>query len=447
MSRFSLTSEGTWLGLLQQQNTFIFRDQISLVSGDGVSVCLPVPFLLASSSLLRKIYQHNVADQHISLPFVRGETLLLVVDLLRRGATGGIEGLENSGQRLKDVQGVMDLLQTGANVSLKTTKTKAVRDRSRSPCYGDALQIIQASNNRAPVTSVAVSNQNPTARKAANKPVSKEIHNFVSSPQSISTTSTSPNPLFSSPIHLDSSSIKIEPETDIIFKQSTQHEIIDVRSFSLDDNHQEKEFTSSDPCPSKSYELNPPTPSLSCNVCDKLFANKEGKRKHIRARHPEMTFSCHICDLRFILEVTLKKHIEIVHEGIRFSCVQCTSTFSCKKSLSSHIRKKHNIDKQCTRNSVDDLALELQIHEPKIAHNLLQEPKKVKSLVPCSQCSEYFSNKFNMRRHVVLVHEGRRFACEECDYMNTVRGKVLKHCFRSQHDSSRIKTVFLENDA
>eukprot|EP00092_Neocalanus_flemingeri_P040247 GFUD01043839.1.p1 GENE.GFUD01043839.1~~GFUD01043839.1.p1 ORF type:complete len:361 (-),score=73.83 GFUD01043839.1:360-1442(-) len=359
MSRFSLTSEGTWLGLLQEQNTFIFRDQISLVSGDGVSVCLPVPFLLASSSLLRKIYQPNVGGQQISLPSVRGETLQLVVDLLHRGSTGGIEGLENTGQRLKDVQGVMDLLQTGANVSLKTTMTRAARDRSRRPGHGDALQIIQASNNIAPDTSVAVSNHNPTPRKAGIKPVSTVIPNFGSSPQSISTTSS--NPLFSSSIHLDSSSIKIEPIDVVetyISENTTQHEIVDVRSFSLGDNHQEKEFTSSDPCPSKSYELNPPTPSLSCNVCDKLFANKEAKRKHIRARHPEMTFPCHMCDLKFILEATLKKHIEAVHEGVRFYCVQCPRGFSSKMNLRRHIRSKHYSDDKSEVMVKDNLVFE-----------------------------------------------------------------------------------------
>eukprot|EP00092_Neocalanus_flemingeri_P040250 GFUD01043842.1.p1 GENE.GFUD01043842.1~~GFUD01043842.1.p1 ORF type:complete len:365 (-),score=67.41 GFUD01043842.1:408-1502(-) len=363
MSQFSLTSEGSWLDHLQQQSTFLLSDQINLVSEDGFSVLLPVPFLLASSNLLRKIYQHNVAGQDISLPFVRGETLLLVVDLLRRGATGGIEGLENTGQRLKDVQGAMDLLQTGINVALTTTKTRAVRDRSRSPCYGDALQIIQASNNRAPVTSVAVSNRNPTARKAGIKPVSTAIPNFASSPQSNSTTSsyTSPNPLFSSSIILDSSSIKIEP-MDVVetymSEDATQHEIVDVRSFALGDNHQEKEFTSSDPCSSKSYDLNPPTPSLSCNVCDKLFANKEAKRKHIRARHPEMTFSCHICDLKFILEATLKKHIEAVHEGVRFYCVQCPRGFSSKMNLRRHIRSKHYSDDKSEVMVKDNLVFE-----------------------------------------------------------------------------------------
>jgi hypothetical protein len=64
--------------------------------------------------------------------------LLLVAELLRRGSTGGMVGVENTGQRLKEVQGVMDGLQTGVNVALKTVtagcedKRQGYRDTSMS---------------------------------------------------------------------------------------------------------------------------------------------------------------------------------------------------------------------------------------------------------------------------------------------------------------------------
>ena len=358
---------------------------------------------------------------------------MLVVELLKRGFTGGIEGVETTGQRLKEVQGVMDLLQTDVNVALKTVKTRFVSVRS----VEDALQIAKVSS----IPDVEMSNSI-----------------FTSSPQPIAnSTTTTSDPVFNSSGHQDSSYIKIEPidvvETDFS-EVTSQYESRELDCLSLDDHlvtksenkynrHELKNIISMDN-PNKCDGLKLPICSATCHVCDKLFASKLNMRKHVRTQHPEMTFSCHICNTTFILEGTLKRHIERVHEGIRFNCVQCPSNFSSMWNLSRHIRKKHgNEDK--SRGSVgDDSGIEH--HDPKtvIAKSLKGGHNKV---VPCFQCNEYFSSRANMMRHIATVHEGQRFACEECNYKSMKKSRVIKHCIKSQHDSNQIKTVYVKSDA
>ena len=147
-SMFSLRSDFSWLDHLQLQNTYssaYFRDQITLVSGDGFTVPFHAPFLLASSRLLKGIYQDNLRGKDIFLPSVRGDTLMLVAELLRRGVTGGIVCVENTGQKLKEVQGVMDLLQTEVNVALKMVTTGSAAG-NRSYLGEDELRISEVTS-------------------------------------------------------------------------------------------------------------------------------------------------------------------------------------------------------------------------------------------------------------------------------------------------------------
>merc|ERR1719186_630956 len=107
-----VSSEVPWLEK-PPQTDYLHRSfptpHVKVLSGDGFSVSLPLPLLLASSSLLRSILSsfQCCGSTDISLPSVGGRTLVFVAEILRRGETSLLLGAQNSGEKLKEVQGVM----------------------------------------------------------------------------------------------------------------------------------------------------------------------------------------------------------------------------------------------------------------------------------------------------------------------------------------------------
>ena len=95
--------------------------QIKLLSGDGFSITLPLPLLLASSALLRSVLSNHqcCASVDISVPSVGGGTLVLVGEILRRGETSNFfDGDESSKEILRSVQTVLNMLLCGVSIML-----------------------------------------------------------------------------------------------------------------------------------------------------------------------------------------------------------------------------------------------------------------------------------------------------------------------------------------
>merc|ERR1719369_640507 len=79
--------------------------QVDLLCGDGFTASLPLPLVLATSSILQSILLSSnqcCGSVGVSLPAVRGTTLVLIVELLRKGETAVLTGTQNSGERLKE---------------------------------------------------------------------------------------------------------------------------------------------------------------------------------------------------------------------------------------------------------------------------------------------------------------------------------------------------------
>ena len=58
--------------------------------------------------------------------------------------------------------------------------------------------------------------------------------------------------------------------------------------------------------------------SVQCNICHKIFANKDNLKVHIKSSHLIKKFACKECDKVYSRKQTLRGHVKAVHEGQRY---------------------------------------------------------------------------------------------------------------------------------
>ena len=140
---FASKDKLSWLEKHQRESCFHLSNltsHVKLLSGDGFSVSLPLPLLLASSALLQSVLSSHqcCGSVDISLPSVGGGTLVLVAEIIRRGETSSFDGSINARENLREIEHVLDLLRCSASVAVEGLRTgqpsKASYDRkAKSP--------------------------------------------------------------------------------------------------------------------------------------------------------------------------------------------------------------------------------------------------------------------------------------------------------------------------
>ncbi|CAG4980426.1 unnamed protein product [Colias eurytheme] len=114
-----------------------------------------------------------------------------------------------------------------------------------------------------------------------------------------------------------------------------------------------------------------------CTICGLIFASQSGLGKHLRCTHkivqPKTVF-CHICNEGFNDKRQLKLHYLRVHLNVSYTCQFCKKVFKAKESYRRHVVFKH------------------------------QNKRPNSELQTCDQCSETFSDEFELSRHFDLAH-------------------------------------------
>merc|ERR1719154_341730 len=209
----------------------------------------------------------------------------------------------------------------------------------------------------------------------------------------------------------------------------------------------------------------------TCPFCEKVFSNRNNLKQHIEIIHEKTVKPCRICDETFTSRFAMEKHILVKHPETAHPCPVCERSFILKKNLNRHMELVHvksspPYDQErglFNSNSSEKLQAEM-INEdgdnniPQSDNNSIysdgndssqldqdrvyQEKDNCHVPVKCLKCDKQFSSNANKARHHAIIHQGRRFACEECDYEHLIRRRVLKHCLKSQHDPEKILTVY-----
>jgi len=415
MQDFTVSSQDSWLDHFLQQKLLFSNitalEQVKLISGDGFSISLPVQFLLASSSLIRKIYVSDKSGQDVLLPpDVKGATLLLVVEMLRRGKTGRLGLAENLGFRLKEVQEVMALLQIQGCVALMRVgssgeQLKSQRIEEVVKSFGTnqsktiRRQVKQASPNRNLETGNETSllprgESTPVEAKTSDSPLHASPGNLASCPAK----KVKEDNVDGAMLNLDEDEVNQEKE-NVSSEQNhlngSQDNIADCSArikLEPNDNLDCDQLKSSE----GEVDGDEKNDALICHVCSKKCPSRKSWRNHIRSVHKDALFPCELCKKRFILEANMLKHAKEVHEEGRIRCEHCPSTYRNKMSLYNHSKKFHPDAffscQDCGRKFTEEINLMSHINSAHVGVHT------------CLICSKVFGKMINLRRHVKAVH-------------------------------------------
>lgn len=164
--------------------------------------------------------------------------------------------------------------------------------------------------------------------------------------------------------------------------------------------------------------------SLQCNVCHKVFMQKNAFQNHLRSHVKDSTsdgpFQCNYCSKSFTVPARLTRHYR-THTGEKpYKCEYCDKPFSVKENLSVH-RRIHTKERpyKC---DVCERAFE---HSGKLHRHMRihtgERPHK------CSFCDKTFIQSGQLVIHI-RTHTGEKpYVCKTCDKGFTCSKQLKVH--------------------
>ena len=154
---------------------------------------------------------------------------------------------------------------------------------------------------------------------------------------------------------------------------------------------------------------------FECDLCEKMFFNKDTLNIHKRNVHAEKYSYCKVCNKKFSSTSNMKLHIDAVHLGVkRYQCKLCHESFSHSNVLKSHSKRVHEgtASYKCLIcEKVFHLRSDLLLHI-KRRHENRQSPNEI-----CPYCNKQFkSGSRFLREHIENIHNKvKNYACDLCD--------------------------------
>lgn len=168
-----------------------------------------------------------------------------------------------------------------------------------------------------------------------------------------------------------------------------------------------------------------------CNICGKQFTEKTLLAKHLESHCVKKIHACEECGREFRLSRYLKLH-QRIHSNIRsYLCVVCGKTFRQPTSLTYHMR----IHTQKRPYACEVCDKRFQVYGHYRTHKLVHTGERPFS---CEWCGKGFTKKFDLKRHVSLVHnQTKNFLCKICKKQFAceiyLRHHMMKHTLQWSH--------------
>lgn len=174
-----------------------------------------------------------------------------------------------------------------------------------------------------------------------------------------------------------------------------------------------------------------------CDVCSKTFSEKGYMKLHMRIHTGERSYSCSYCEAAFTQPGTRNRHERIQHlkTSDEFKCDICTTTFSLKGNLKKHmVIHTGEWPFACSYCGAKFTQLGTKNKHERIQHMKTSDEFK------CKLCSKTFSEKGNLKQHMV-VHTGERpYTCSYCDATFTQVGSRNLH-ERTKHPKIKMLSM------
>ena len=353
---------------------------IQLLSGDGFSVSLPTPLVLANSPLIQSVLSqhHHCGTVSISLPSAEGSILILIAEILRRGETSALCGNKNSCQKLRSVQGVLDMLQCSVKITQNSLAGAGTEDAAGNP-YKAASPLD--------------TDQSPSHDLPSSTPTPTDFTVFTTNSSSKHSSSKSEESSVLSPGEI---SIKLELEEEGTFEESKVL-VIDARLEDILFSPKGSSGHESLPSLNDKNEKVGEVINLSCPFCKRVVKSQKSLKQHMMIRHPEPVHACVKCDSSYPSKKELGKHMKSAH--FKFQCKSCHLTFKTKLRLHTHLEAGH-------------------LHKPTFEEKNMIGPRSKNKLI----------DQFKWE------HDDARFYCGTCLKIFRTNKSFMKHCNILNHD-------------
>jgi len=171
--------------------------------------------------------------------------------------------------------------------------------------------------------------------------------------------------------------------------------------------------------------------NYECHLCDSRIKSrtKSSLKQHYQNYHKSNIstnhFDCKKCQKVFTEQKLLKNHFETVHmkDQHRYQCVKCEFKSFSTREQQSHYRNFHAEAKYACHSCslVYRNGGHLKYHRQRV-HNELGALKKEK----CDQCGKQYT-KTELKKHIEMVHEGKKYPCSFCPYKASCPRYLLNH--------------------
>ena len=163
-------------------------------------------------------------------------------------------------------------------------------------------------------------------------------------------------------------------------------------------------------------------------------------KRHIKHIHEGINYACHLCEKAYTDKRNLNNHILSVHKKIKnHTCHECGKSFAFPSNLKVHMKKFHKIEEFFSQegNNNKDKKEIMESFMDTNDDTMVSVHEGIKKF-SCHLCEKSFTDKTNMKRHIICVHEGiKQFSCHLCEKAFTKKVSMKRH-ISSVHEGIKI---------
>ena len=112
---------------------------------------------------------------------------------------------------------------------------------------------------------------------------------------------------------------------------------------------------------------------------------------------------------------------------MKYACNQCDYQTGYRHIFTKHIQTIHDEDIKYDESAPQNIKLS----------NLVNTNENYE----CEQCHQIFSGRSPLWRHKKVVHEGEKYACNQCDYQTGYPHALTRHISRQHRLISNIQKI------